>query len=101
MLEHNMIGGHSVAAKSKSPAAARNLIPFPVSPWGKAGAGMVPPTPQHGPRQPTPLARLVPAAPPARGASPPLRIPRYLLGALRQSLKQRRKNGQYQLSCYP
>jgi hypothetical protein len=31
----------------KWPAAANNLIRFPVSPNGKAGAGMVPPTLAH------------------------------------------------------
>src|SRR5258706_13668522 len=54
------------------------MTPFPVSSKGKAGAGMGPPTLQHVPRQPKPLARPMPQLPPQEGYTP-LRDPQVSL----------------------
>jgi hypothetical protein len=65
---------------------SKEFDPLSRFPQRKAGAGMVPPTPLHVPRQPKPLARPMLRLPPQEGfqkrsAEPPLRDPPGLASA--------------------
>src|ERR1017187_5282537 len=59
----------------RSACGSKELDPLSRFPMGKAGVGMVPPTPRHVPCQPKPLARPMRRLPPQEGFAP-LRDPR-------------------------